>query len=197
MTCTLEKLTANIAKNCEPIVPGVDDLIYIINYADIDKSLCTFNANPLILETIVLETASPSLTAFTLQGQRMSNTKGAIYAPAKYAPAWTHEMMFYIFDNDPVAKKRVGEFANGKFVIIYKNNYINRSKAGTPQDSTWEVIGWDAGLYLTEANNNNADASGGWYLKVATAGDAKESLPPLQFFNTDIATTEAALAALL
>jgi len=59
------------------------------------------------------------------------------------------------------------------------------------------VIGLAAGLYLAEGTDTNADANGGWFLKLATAGDAKEPYAPYQYFVTSIAATESARASLI
>lgn len=196
--CNFSVITGDIDKNCQNVIPGRDDTMYAIPYDYVDKANCVFNVdNPLILETLVLKTNSPSYSAFKIVGQKMSNGGAAILANSKYQTGYTHEATFVILDNDPVTKKRVAEYANTKVMIIHKNLYNNSQKVGTPSDSLYELSGWDAGLYLTEANNNNADAAGGWYLKVATSGDAKESMPPLTIFKTDAETTEAAILALL
>jgi hypothetical protein len=196
--CALEKLTVGIPRNCQPTAPGVQDEAIIFNWEDIDFSLCTYDAsNPMIMTGLVLKGTSPATKGFLIKGQRMSNVKTATFAPTKYSPAWTHSFSFIIADNDPVAKKRIVEISNGKFVVMYANNYINTSKATTPQDSTYEVIGIGAGLYLTEGNDTNADANGGWFLKLATASDAKEPYAPYQYFVTSIAATEAARASLI
>jgi len=118
--CALEKLTVGIPRNCQPTAPGVQDEAIIFNWDDIDFSLCTFDAaNPMIMTGLVLKNESPVLKGFVIKGQRMSNMKTATFAPTKYAPAWTHSFSFIIADNDPVAKKRIVEISNGKFVVMY------------------------------------------------------------------------------
>jgi len=198
MTCTFAKLSGSIAKNCQNIVPGIKERIYLINYDEVDFDSCTFNStNELIVESIVLKSTSPSYSAFYLDGQQMSNGKEAVYSPSKYMVGHTHAITAFIFDNDPIAKKRFTELANGKFLAIVENNYNNTEKSGTPSDSLWEVYGWDSGLYMTEGGNNNADAQGGWYLKLATAADAKESNVPYTVFVTDASSTRVMIEGLL
>jgi len=196
--CALKKLTAGIPRNCQPTTPGIQDEAILFNWDDIDMSACTFDENnPMIMKTLVLKIESPALKGFLIKGQRMSNVKSYALAAAKYSPAWTHSFAFIIADNDPVAKQRMVELANGKFVVMYANNYVNTAKALTPQDSTYEVAGLAAGLYMAEGTDTNADANGGLYIKLQTAADAKEPYPPYQYFNTSIAATVLARASLI
>jgi hypothetical protein len=196
--CNFETITKNIEKNCDVVIPGKEDLMYAVPMAYIDKSACTFNvSNPLIMEDFVLKDNSPDYSSFEIHGSRGSNDATAKLAPSTYKTGFNHEGMFYIFDNDPVASKLVAEYAETPFVLIVKNKYNNRNKVGTPSDSLYQVYGYDSGLYLSEADNSNADAQGGWFMKAATSSKSKEPNPPLTLFKTSAAVTEAMVLALL
>lgn len=197
-TCNLEKLTADIDRNCDVIVPGVENIVYAINFEDVNKALSTFDgSNELTLDGIVLTTSSPAVTAFTMEGQKNSFVKECTFAPSKFVNGWMHKLTGRVFDNDPIAKKRVTELANGKFIVIVKNIYKNANKVGTPNDSTYEVYGWANGLNASVINNTDADTRGGWYFELASIADYPEPNLPYAFFKTSIAATDALIAALL
>ena len=183
------------------MVAGVKDKIWLINLEDIDKDSCVFKTgDELVLESIILNTASPAKTAFTLEGKNYSNDYDVALVKGKYNNAYDHNLMFRIFDNDPDVKNWVHNACNGaKFVIVVENNYNNKSKVGTPGDSVFEVLGWELGLEISEATRNtiDADTKGGWVLKATCDETNKEPLPPLTFFKTDLATTRGLLDALV
>jgi hypothetical protein len=200
MSCNFTEISTDINENCDVIIPGKEDLMYAIPLDWIDKAACVFNtSNPMILEDLILKTpASPlDYKAFKIIGKRGSNYAGSVLAKGKYSVGRTHDTSFFIFDNDPIAKKLVAEYSNTTFVIVAKTKYNNRTKAGTPSDCLYEVYGWDNGMDISEETNTNADANGGWFLKAATPEGAIEGLPPLTFFKTSAAATEAAVLALL
>ena len=80
-------------------------------------------------------------------------------------------------------------------MVIIENNY-NKDNLGR---TVFEVLGWDFGLELNEItrNTNDEDTLGGWVLTAGCSDTLKESLPPMTFFTTDIATTRLAIDALV
>ena len=79
--------------------------------------------------------------------------------------------------------------ASGLFTAIIKN------KTGK-----YEIYGLDVGMEMLEGVRNPLDieTGGSWDLLLKTPEDInKEPLPVRTFFDTDEATTEAAIAALL
>jgi hypothetical protein len=196
MSKCYNKLTSDIALNCKVnLVSGIGDKVWLINRDDIDFESCTYNTlNNNIIESIVLNSASPTLRGYYAEGFRNSNEYENTLVKGKYQNGWEQKLTIRVFDNTADTKEQVNEIANGKFVCVIENNY--KSEDGT---SAFEVLGWSVGLEVAEAmrNPSDADMKGGWTLVLQTDEDNKERYPAKTFFNTDIATSRTALDALV
>ena len=200
MSIGCNKIAADILKNCANLVPGIKDDAYFINYDDIDKDACAFDANnSLLLTQLVLKTASPVLTAFKVQGYNFSNEHTTTLVKKTYQKVWDHGFVFRIFDNTPEDKLWIQNAVDSRFVIIQENNY-NKALTSPAGRTVFEVLGWDHGLELNavERDANSNELLGGWLLTAGCSDNLKESLPPLTFFaGGTLTATRAAIAALL
>jgi len=190
------KISDCILKNCSNLVQGIKDKAYFINYDDVDKDLCTFDPdNVLLMTQLVLKTISPPAYAYCVEGFNFSNEHTAAMVKKTYQKVWDHNFIFRIFDNTPEDKLWIKEAAGSRFMVIIENNY-NKDNLGR---TVFEVLGWDFGLELNEItrNTNDEDTLGGWVLTAGCSDTLKESLPPMTFFTTDIATTRLAIDALV
>lgn len=196
--CSL--LTENIiALDCDnPTVAGVAGNGYIINYADIDFDLSTVADG--VISSLVLKAGKYAYTITT--------------DPDGIEPSWKaapgafrrdqYEMMVdvKIFDNSPTVKQRIVDVAQGKFVVILKNNYIKDAPVApeVKGETVYEAWGWKTGLIMgdgTARNANDADTGGGINLQLKTSEKRKEPRPPYTVFITSLTVTEAMLDALL
>lgn len=193
MAC-YKKLTESITATCTfPLVPGIDDEIYVINYEDIESF--TLNAqNDNIIEGITLKSASPALSGFKITGFRYSNEYENSLVKGRYINEWEQKLTIRIFDNSPDVKERIDELANGRFVFIIKNRYQNANG-----NSVYEVLGYTNGLEMTECKRNpdDKDLRAGWVCTFSTGDFGKEHYPAKTFFITDLDTTKTALEALV
>jgi len=190
------KISDCILKNCSNLVQGIKDKAYFINYDDVDKDLCTFDPdNVLLMTQLVLKTISPPAYAYCVEGFNFSNEHTAAMVKKTYQKVWDHNFIFRIFDNTPEDKLWIKEAAGSRFMVIIENNY-NKDNLGR---TVFEVLGWDFGLELNEItrNTNDEDTLGGWVLTAGCSDTLKESLPPMTLFTTDIATTRLAIDALV
>jgi hypothetical protein len=190
------KISDCILKNCSNLVQGIKDKAYFINYDDVDKDLCTFDPdNPLLMTQLVLKTISPPAYAYCVEGFNFSNEHTVAMVKKTYQKVWDHNFIFRIFDNTPEDKLWIKEAAGSRFMVVIENNY-NKDNLGR---TVFEVLGWDFGLELNEItrNTNDEDTLGGWVLTAGCSDTLKESLPPMTFFTTDIATTRLAIDALV
>jgi hypothetical protein len=71
-------------------------------------------------------------------------------------------------------------------------------ETGTAGEIKYEVYGWDSGLVANEltATTDMADETV-YTIKMGSGPKSKEGTLPKSFFDTDIATTELAVTALL
>lgn len=195
------KIVADILKNCSNLVPGIKDMAYFINFDDVDKDACTFDAsNSLLCTSLVLKTASPALRAYQFEGYNFSNEHKTSLVKKTYQKMWEHGFIFRLFDNTPEDKLWIQNAIDSRFMIIQENNY-NKVPAspGIAGRTVFEILGWDFGLELNAAERdaNSDEMLGGWLLTAGCSDKMKESLPPLTYFITSLAATRAAIAALL
>lgn len=190
------KISDCILKNCSNLVQGIKDKAYFINYDDVDKDLCTFDPdNPLLMTQLVLKSISPPAYAYCVEGFNFSNEHTVAMVKKTYQKVWDHNFIFRIFDNTPEDKLWIKEAAGSRFMVVIENNY-NKDNLGR---TVFEVLGWDFGLELNEItrNTNDEDTLGGWVLTAGCSDTLKESLPPMTYFTTDIATTRLAIDSLV
>jgi len=195
---TCGKISAGITHNClDKLVSGLHDEVILINLADIDKDSCVFDgSNKLIITDIVLETASPALSGYKIEGYNFSNEHDTALVKRRFIDGWDHNFLFRVFDNTPEVKKFVTEAVDSRFVAIIKNKYRNKN-ATTDGTTVFEVLGFEHGLEISEAtrNVNDEETMGAWVLKATCDETNKEPYPPYTFFKTDLATTQTAFDA--
>lgn len=184
-------ITAGLELSCDdPLVAGVDATFYIANKDEI-ASITYDPTNPMLATDITMVATK---TFFTVEGQLQSTEPLAAMVKGKYVNQWEHTVSFLIFKIDPATKNQILKMKDGNFVIIVKNNYT-----GATGDSKYEIYGAGAGLKadVIERNPNDTENLGAFKVTLKTQEYAREGKSPVSFFDTDLATTEAALTALL
>lgn len=200
MTIGCNQIVACILKNCENLVPGIKDKAYFINYDCVDKDASDISTtNALILESIVFKTATPHCYAYCVEGYNFSNEHKVTMVKKTYQKTWEHSFIFRIFNNTPEDKIWIENLKDSRFIVIIENNYSKTDAVLGNGRTVFEVLGWDFGLELNAAERdvNSDEMLGGWLLTAGSSDKMKESSLPLTFFDTDIATTRAAVDALL
>ena len=192
-TTTCGNLTGSFGFDCaNPLQGGTADRAYIMNFEDfkaatVDKNL----SNRFVVESIVLAGAA---TAFYVDGKNNSNAPSFQLVKQTYADVYDHLFNFLVFDLTNASKKSLAGTIGGKFVVIYENNY-----RGNSAQSTFEILGANAGLevktFMRDPLNN--ENQGAYVLTMGTPEVGKEPDMPYSFYDTDYATTKAALEALL
>lgn len=190
---TCGNIALSLGFNCNvPLQGGTADRAYIMNHEDwkaaaIGRDL----ANNLVVESVVL---AGSATAFYVDGKNNSNAPAFQLVKLPYADVYDHTFNYLVFDISNAAHKALANQVGGRYVVIAENNY-----QGASGQCAFEIYGADAGLevkvFTRDALNN--DNQGAYVLNLATPDVGKEPNPPLRFFDTDYATTKAALEALL
>lgn len=184
-------ITAGIELSCDdPLVAGVDATFYIANKDEI-ASITYDPSNPMLATDINMVATK---TFFTIEGQLQSTEPLSAMVKGKYVNQWEHTVSFLIFKIDPDTKNQILKMKDGNFVAIVKNNYT-----GATGDSKYEIYGAGAGLKadVIERNPNDAENLGAFKVTLKTQEYAREGKSPVTFFDTDLATTEAAITALL
>lgn len=186
------KLAQDIAASCEnPIVQGLKNTGYLINYDDIDwdnvekdaKNDLIVTSLPLLTGTRAYKVYVPGKTPFT--GTQSEMTEGT------YMNKFTKTASIVVLDSGPdVAKNVINNLANGKFVFIFENKY-----QGADKKNTFEIYGLEQGLSASEMTNEkySEDTDGGWAVSLQEANAPSSGM---FLFNESIAATRTLLESL-
>ena len=188
-------ITRDLQANCDNnLLPDLENLAIILNRDDIDFDSSAYGTRTNVLEDTALKATKTGYYVHQI-GDSFSGV-GSAMEIKRFRNTFANTFPFVIFDNDPEIKDVIDGIANGRFVVVFENKYKNSLKAGTPGDSTFEVMGWERGLKATkvESLKYDADTAGAWVIELKEEGAPR---PPLTFYNTTEATTRAAFAALV
>lgn len=184
-------IAANVAANCaNPLQAGVEDSITIINREDWLNAAIGLNADPQIIESIVL---ASGITGFLYAGKNNSNIPKYEFIKQTFAEVYNHEINFKVFDVNPTVKKELEAMAKGSFVVIISNKFH-----GTGGNAAFEVYGADAGLVLTQniREINSVETGGAFDLILKSDETALEPHMPKTLFITDYAASKAVVDGL-
>lgn len=190
-------INACIGANCEnPLFPGVDGIGYIANFSDID-SVTYDETNPSIVTGITMKTdggqTPVSKCFYTIQqlgnqpfsGSQVEMTEGA------YQNRFTNTVNFAVVDNGPaVTNDIIDKLANGKFVVILKNDYT-----GEGGEAKYSVYGVKKGLKAASITRElYGDNESAWIVSMTEENAPKSGL---FFYTTSESATDTAINALL
>jgi hypothetical protein len=187
-----------IADICgEQAKSGTGARAIILNFNEVDKSLSSLTDN--VIDSIVMKATKVgySLTSIDDNGNlgEYSLVRGT------YKPRWQHDVTGRLFTKDELTKTFMNNIVGSKVIIILENKEEGHTNATTntgPGATKYEVYGWDSGLEVSEATGSTEIADGVVYqFKAGSPERSKEGSLPKSFFDTDLATTELALGALL
>lgn len=184
-------LDGDIEPDCDfPIQGGVDDLLYLINKADI-ASVTRDTTNPQIIEDIILVSGA---RAFRVQGQNNSNNTRWELVKQRYTRMYNHIVSFVGFDLGPSGYERYEELSNALVVAVVVNNY-----RGTNGNAAIKIYGLDAGLRASTMSQDmsSADTQGAVQIEMASDEINKEPHTPATLFDTNFATSLAIIEGLV
>lgn len=164
-----EKLIAGcIAADCvNPVFTGMDSLAYIFNKKDITFGDPT-TADPNVFTSITMRTYTPeggtdpvTTVGYTIDqlGKQPYTGTNTAMVEGNVSNKFTETLNFVVPDNSPAAAMLLDNIANGKFVVIVKNEY-----KGSDGRAEFQVYGGKKGLVATamEREAYSEDTDGGW-----------------------------------
>lgn len=171
-----------------PATPGTGSRVILLSFSDIDRAKSTI-ANG-ILSTIVLKAGAQGYEVDSLPDATVGEVT---FSTGTYINSLGHQLTLRIFEKSEAAKKFGNGLINAKVVAIVENN-----ERGEDGQVKYEVYGWNSGLRLNAVTSSTTMDDGVAYLyTLGTPDGGRESSLPISFFNTDEATTDAAVDALL
>ena len=172
-------ITSGSIYDCaNPIAPGVDQRLLLLNWADVD--VITYDVtNPYIITDITLKSTK---AAFAFQGVRQSLQPQYSLQPQTVSIGYDHgPINFSIFDISAAQKENIESMAVVPQIAIIQN--LNDVGNG---DNYFEVYGVGRGLELITATRipGDADTAGAFTLELKTPDDTgKESKMPATWYD--------------
>ncbi len=182
-TTTLER---NIMNDCtEPHAKGVEKTFYFISRNAIDWGRSTRDG--FIISSIV--------ATATGRGYKVRNPMNAIPAITitddnpDVDASWTKSLPVYLLADSPENAAAILGLKQDEYVCIYENK-----EKGESGKQAFGVIGWEQGAKGVDLNlDKSSDTGGGWAGTIVETG---APTPNIFFWETDYATTKAALESL-
>ena len=174
----------------DPLKAKVSEALYVGNLNDIES--VTYDVtNPTLVTAIVMKQTKQM---FTFQGVRSTVKPQVDLVASDVNVGFSHQCDFSVFEVDAPQKENLQAMATVSQFLIYQN-----PKDSSLGDAVWEIMGINSGLEMATLVRMPADgATGGAYTcQLKTPEAASETELPNSYFDTDIATTEAALLVLL
>lgn len=199
-----EKLIAGcIGADCDnPVFSGMESKAYIFNKSEI-ASLTYDQTNPNVITAItmkVIEEGSggdPDVMAvgYTISqlGKQPFNGTNTSLTEGNTSNKFTENFAFVVPDNSPAAAMLLDNIANGKFVVVVKNEYTGSDGRGQ-----FQVFGAKKGLVATamERDAYSEDNDGGWAVTLTAENTPNSALFIEHKTGTDV-DTEAYLDSLV
>ncbi|MDB5148028.1 MAG: hypothetical protein JWQ57_2048 [Mucilaginibacter sp.] len=152
----------------DPIVPGIDDVIYLGNFDDFIYTLDP--QNPLIITGI---TPKNGATYYKFTGTNNSFNSTFTSSQTNSGPRYEEQIDFNIAGNSTEIKQQLMAMGYGKLHAITINNY----KGG---DSSIELFGYSTGLNDQGSKRvaNDETEGGGYTIVLKNRNKLKEPFPP-------------------
>jgi len=175
-----------------PLVPGVKQRLILFNLEDIDTVAYSATPPTSLIELITLVTTKQ---AFAFEGIKRSLNPQYAFIPQTVSVGYDHQVDFLVFDVSQEQKDNLEAMALGKLVAVVENN----NSPGNA-NSVFEVYGLGVGMEIITMTRipGDLETTGAFSLSLKTSdNEGKEPKMPQSWFDTDYATTKAAVETLL
>lgn len=180
-----EKLLAGcIGADCDnPVFAGMEPKAWIFNKSEIASF--TYDAtspkpNPNLITDITMKThevqgQDVAYTGYTISqlGKQPFNGTNTSLTEGNTSNKFTENFAFVVPDNSPAAAMLLDNIANGKFVVVVKNEYTGSDGRGQ-----FQVFGAKKGLTATamERDAYSEDNDGGWAVTLTAENTPNSAL---------------------
>jgi len=176
----------------QPLVPGVKQRLILFNLDDLD--VVAYSAVP---PTSLIELISLVSTkqGFAYEGIKRSLNPQYAFIPQTVSVGYDHQVDFLVFDVSQEQKDNLEAMGLGKVVAVVENN----NSPGNA-NSVFEVYGLGVGLEIITMTRipGDLETTGAFAISLKTSdNEGKEPKMPQSWFDTDYATTKAAVETLL
>lgn len=187
MANCLDGIAANIINDCENApIGGLEVKAWVFNRADLSGTLDPTNKN-LITALSVASTKQ----GYYIQGfKKTLNAGHDIVVSETNVDKYTHYFNFQAWLLDATAINNLDGLAD--LVVVVEG--LNKMTDG---DGAFQVYGFDTGLYKSTDTRRANDIDGNRNIEMTSQAGEEPLVSNHVFFDTDYATTKAALDALL
>lgn len=177
MNCA-EELTKDILFDClDNPVKGIDKgKAVLINRNDIDFSRS--KKEGATISDIYLK---PQKRGYVVEsGKNLASANTAFLPSTDDLEGFSHSFLGRIMTTAFESAERANELKQGRFIVVYQSRY-----KGIDNKEAFKVLGWEAGLMLTELKQNTAENRSSLLFTLSTEEGESESVPYLSFFDTN------------
>lgn len=188
MAC-INKLSGDVPFNCDdkPKRGLAGGRAVIINYDDID-----FGSTTVTGATISNLALKSGATGYKLEWYKELASAGAEYTPnAEDIDGFSQSFLARLATTSATSAERAKELKAGRFVVVYESKY-----QGVDQAEAFKVLGFEAGLELSEMTTNTNENSSSILFTLSTKEGSYEDFPYNIFLATDYATSLTEVEAL-
>jgi hypothetical protein len=190
MSC--QGLTMGAAINCaDPLTPGIRKRLIGFNYDDIaDVQYNVTKTN--VIESITLASGTQG---WVFEGIKQSIVPTQELVPQTASNGWKHGVLQSLFDVSSEQKLNIQGMANKGTVWVVEN-----ANDSSNSDSIFEVYGLGRGLEAETITRSPVDSESGaaYVIQLSTPAEGGNEVVPVEsWFDTDYATTLAAVESLL
>lgn len=188
MAC-IDKLSGDIEFNCDdkPKRGIKSGKAVIINYEDID-----FGASTVSGATVSNLALKSGASGYQLSWYKELGSASVEYTPnAEDFDGFTHSFLARLTTTSASNSERANELKAGRFVVVFESNY-----QGVDQAEAFKVLGWEAGLELSEMTMNTNENSSSILFTISTSENSYEDYPYSIFLETDYQTSKTSFDAL-
>ena len=180
-------LGADIINDCtKKPIGGLESVIYMFNRSEISGTISP--ANKVLLTDLVVASTKKG---YKYEGFKKTANAGFDLVVSDNLPdAYTQTLSLTVWGIDSTTVKALNDLND--IVVVVENK--NKGVAG---DGAFEVYGFETGLYKTSLTKRSNDNGGTFSLEMASQSGEESSVSHHIYFDTNYATTKAALNALL
>lgn len=160
-------LADSIKDNCEnPMFSGIDARALIFNYDELVKSSSDLDENnPRIINKFTFVSGAAPYFVINARTNPFTGTSTSVEV-GDLRNTFTRTVALYIpMDGAEASRNILDPMANGRFVVVMRNNYVNDL-----QDNEFQVYGYDKGLVVSSMTQTKYENNDYWMVELQEAG---------------------------
>jgi hypothetical protein len=156
----------NIQDNCDnPMFSGMEAGAYIFNKGDISDVVSSEDNSNLIVDFALKDTDKRGYFIINPRNNPFTGTNTAVEV-GDYRNTFTRTVSLFIpMDGADVVKNIIDPIANGRFVVILHNQYVNDK-----QDNEFPIFGLDRGLVVSSLTQTKYENNDYWVVELQESG---------------------------